>query len=87
MKNRIILTSRDLAKILCFVSNKNYIIVILLSVQRQLKNLSHKINADINLVYTSQRTKDEIKMKEDKQQQCVVYHFKCHDTGYFRYTC
>ena len=62
-------------------------------VRKQLADLSRKINADISLVYTSRKIKDEIKVKEDKpplvSQQCVVYSFKCSlcDAGYVGYTC
>jgi len=62
-------------------------------VRKQLADLSRKINADINPVYTSRKIKDEIKVREDKQplvsQQCVVYSFQCGlcDAGYVGYTC
>ena len=55
--------------------------------------VSRKIDADISLVYTSRKIKDEIKVKEDKpplvNQQCVVYSFQCSlcDAGYVGYTC
>ena len=51
------------------------------SVRRQLKNPSQKIKAEVNSVFTSQKVKDEIKIKENKpplvSQQCVVYKFQC----------
>ena len=62
-------------------------------VRKQLADLSRKINADISLVFTSRKIKDEIKIKEDKpplvNQQCVVYSFQCGlcDAGYVGYAC
>ena len=35
-------------------------------VRKQLVDLSRKINADINQVYTCRKIKDEIKVREDK---------------------
>ena len=63
------------------------------ALRRQLADLSRKINATISPVYTSQKIKDEIKVREDKpplvNQQCVVCHFQCNlcDAGYVGYTC
>ena len=62
-------------------------------VQKQLADLSRKINVYISPAYTSRKIKDEIKVREDKpplvSQQCVVYSFQydlC-DAGYVGYTC
>jgi len=63
-----------------------------LSVKRQLKNLSSKVQKTIQLVFTSRKLKQDLSLREPKPntltQQCIVYLFKCDlcDAGYVGYT-
>ena len=51
------------------------------AVRHQLSDLSQKIDADVQPVYTSQKIKGPVKPKEHKpsivNQENIVYYFKC----------
>ena len=62
------------------------------SVKRQLRDLSRKVQKTMQLVFTSRKLKQDLSLREPKPhivtQQCVVYLFKCDlcDAGYVGYT-
>ena len=62
------------------------------SVKRQLRDLSSKVQKTIQPVFTSRKLKQDLSLREPKPnivtQQCVVYLFKCEmcDAGYVGYT-
>ena len=62
------------------------------SVKRQLRDLSSKVQKTIQPVFTSRKLKQDLSLREPKPnivtQQCVVYLFKCDlcDAGYVGYT-
>ena len=62
------------------------------AVRRQLKDLSNKINVNVQPVYNSPKIGDKLKVHEEKpslvNRQCVVYKYQCHlcDTEYIGYT-
>ena len=62
------------------------------SVKRQLRDLSSKVQKTIRPVFTSLKLKQDLSLREPKPnivtQQCVVYLFKCDlcDAGYVGYT-
>ena len=61
------------------------------SVKRQLRDLSSKVQKTIQPVFTSRKLKQDLSLREPKPnivtQQCVVYLFKCDlcDAGYVGY--
>ena len=63
-----------------------------MSVKRQLRDLSNKVQKTIQPVFTSRKLKQDLGLREPKPkivtQQCVVYLFKCDpwDAGYVGYT-
>ena len=62
------------------------------SVKRQLRDLSSKVQKTIQPVFISRKLKQDLSLREPKPnivtQQCVVYLFKCDlcDAGYVGYT-
>ena len=62
------------------------------SVKRQLRDLSSKVQKTIQPVFTSRKLKQDLNLREPKPnivtQQCVVYLFKCDlcDAGYVGHT-
>ena len=57
-------------------------------VQVQLKDLSQKIHTTEQPVYVSQQIEQDLKLREAKKQQCLVYKSKCDlcDAGYVGFT-
>ena len=62
------------------------------AVGRQLRDLSSKINVNVQPVYNSPKVEDKLKVLKVKSslvnRQCVVYKYQCHmcDTEYISYT-
>ena len=62
------------------------------AVRRQLKDLSSKINVNLQPVYNSPKIEDKLKVHEEKpslvNRQCIVYKYRCHlcDTEHTGYT-
>ena len=62
-------------------------------VKRGLKELSNRLNTQVQPVFTSRKLGDSFGLKEDKlpiiNQQNVVYYYKCDlcEAGYVGYTC
>ena len=62
------------------------------AVRRQMRDLSQKIGATLQPVFTSRKLEQDLKPREIKpiivNQQCVLYSFTCHlcDSGYVGFT-